>query len=220
MGTQTGEQRVAVVGRAVDADGAAVSGVEVEIEGEGGVVIATTVTDDNGNYSVEVVREEVLQLLTVSFTTQNGRTAAASVSTVGVTSVTVNLTLTPDGVPVVVVPPPPPTTIPTPRPTASDSDGVLEPTPTNTPVPPPAEETSTPTPGSPPPATPIPPCTVNCDAIGAPTPPADEDAVDCGPDAALTSGGQCCSKSDAYEKICCAPEYADAGLCTCVDGNC
>lgn len=203
MGTQTGGQRVAVVGTAVDARGAPLANVQVKILNDSGEVIGEESTDGEGRYATEVETDS--GSVNVVFTAPGGQTAAASVSVVGATVITVNFRVTGGGGGVVIVP------TPTPAPTPSGGGGS-----TPTPAPPPvATNTPTAIPTAPP------PCTTNCDAEATPTPPSDSDAVNCGADAELMSdGSSCCKKSDAVQKICCAPGYAAAGICVCEDGNC
>jgi hypothetical protein len=206
MGTQTGEQRVAVVGRAVDADGLAVSGVEVVIEDPEGALIATARTDVEGNYSVEVAREEAPESLIVSFTTRDGEKAAASVSTAGVNSVTVNLQLTSGG-PQVVVPTPTPT--PTSQPNPPTATPTSAPPPGATSTPNSGQVTSTPTPiatASPTAASPPPPIS---------TVPSDDGAV-CALDSQVDSDQMsevCCTEQQVYEAGCCNDYWRDKGLC-------
>ena len=219
MGTQTGEQRVAVVGTARGASGQTLSNVQVDVLDDEGVSIGQARTKSDGTYAVEVIVGENSDIV-ITFTTPSGDTASAAVSVANVATVTANFTVGGSTPPSVVIT----TTAPTPGPTATQGGGGGMPT--STPVPPPgATNTPIPTSVASPTTTPIATpttgvCTSGCDAEGTPTPTPASDAVDCGSDAELMSDGiSCCAKVNAG-KSCCAPGYAAAGLCTCSEGSC
>jgi len=186
MGTQTGEQRVAVVGTAVGANGQSLAGVLVEIEDGDGNPIGQVTTDKDGGYAVEVSVASAADIV-IAFTTGNGTTASAAVSVANVAIVTANFTVNNSGAPSVTII----TTAPTPPPTQAGGGN----TPTNTPVPPPGA-TNTPTPVAPTP-TPQPLATKTPVVTPSPT-PVEEPLI--------------CPKSEAVVDACCAYDFQDLNL--------
>lgn len=198
MGTQTGEQRVAVVGTVVDARGGALADVTVEILDDSGQKIGSATTGSGGTYAIEVLTAGLA--IIVQFTTPGGSTAAAAVAVSSSTSVMVNAVVGPNVI-TPIVPTPVPTANPTPT-TSQGGGGV----PTTTPVPTPGA-TNTPTPIA---ATPSPTPTQ-----GLPPPVY---TADPGPDACEQKGvdlDECCNKSSGLAGVCCSPELLAEGSCSC-----
>jgi hypothetical protein len=203
MGTQTGEQRVTVMGAAVSASGVRLEGIGVTVLDDEGMPIGTTETNSAGEYQVQVTGTGGL---TVQFTTPTGQTASAAVDVANKTSVTVNLVVPQNGQPIVVVPVP----TPTPSPTAGTSFSTPTPPPsqpTGTPVPPPSGQTPTPVPTSTPPPVPTAPIY---------TPPPDDGGV-CEIDSQVDSDGEppvvCCTDQQVAEEGCCNDYFRAKGLC-------
>ncbi len=203
MGTQTGEQRVTVMGAAVSASGVRLEGIGVTVLDDAGMPIGTTETNSAGEYEVQVTRASGL---IVKFTTPTGETASAAVNVANQTSVTVNLVVPPSGQPIVVVP------VPTPTPSPTVGSPLSTPTPapgqpTATPVPPPVGQTPTPVPTSTPPPVPTAPIY---------TPPPDDGSV-CEIDSGVDAEGEppvvCCTDQQVAEEGCCNDYFRNKGLC-------
>jgi hypothetical protein len=204
MGTQTGEQRVTVMGAAVSASGVRLERIAVTVLDDEGALIGTAETDSKGEYAVEVATAGGL---TVEFTTPTGQTASAAVDVASKTSVTVNLVVPLNGKPIIVVPVP----TPTPSPTAG-TPLLSTPTPspgqpTATPVPPPVGQTPTPVPTSTP--APVPTAPIY-------TPPPDDGSV-CEIDSGVDAEGEppvvCCTDQQVAEEGCCNDYFRNKGLC-------
>lgn len=203
MGTQTGEQRVTVMGAAVSASGVQLEGISVTVLDDNGNALGAGVTDSTGRYAVQVAGQNAL---TVQFITPTGQTASAAVNVANQTSVTVNIVVPANGQPIVVVPTPTPTPSPTvgsPLSTPTPAPGQ----PTATPVPPPVGQTPTPVPTSTP--APVPTAPIS-------TPPADDGGV-CDTDSQVDAEGEppvvCCTDQQVAEEGCCNDYFRAKGLC-------
>lgn len=221
MGTQTGEQRVAVVGTYLDARAKPVPGVEVTIL-IAGEPVAMTVTDSQGDFLIPNAVGINVSFV-VRFESKERVTAVAVTASPNTTVIAVNLQENSDPAkdPIVVVE----QAVATPTAIATVDIGAtptptLGSSPTASPTPSPAP-TSVASPTTTPIATPTTGvCTSGCDAEGTPTPTPASDAVECPDSSAIMSdGANCCAKENAG-KSCCAPAYEEAGLCTCSNGSC